>query len=66
MVCCRYDDLRFHHPPGSLHNAIQTPNMDKLMLSGMEFTNFYVTPMCSTSRAELLTGAQHTSIRTAV
>jgi hypothetical protein len=22
----------------------------------MEFTNFYVTPMCSTSRAELLTG----------
>ncbi|KAF6261262.1 alkaline-phosphatase-like protein [Scenedesmus sp. NREL 46B-D3] len=51
-----YDDLRLHHPASSLYNFIKTPNLDRLVLSGTEFTNFYVTPMCSTSRAELLTG----------
>uniref|UniRef100_A0A383WEH6 Sulfatase N-terminal domain-containing protein n=1 Tax=Tetradesmus obliquus TaxID=3088 RepID=A0A383WEH6_TETOB len=51
-----YDDLRLHHPPGPLHSFIQTPNLDRFFLQGLELTNFYVTPMCSTSRAELLTG----------
>lgn len=36
-----------------------TPNMNRLVVSGMEFTNFYTTPMCSTSRAELLTGRHY-------
>ena len=33
-----------------------TPNMDKLMLSGTTFTQFYASPVCSPSRASLLTG----------
>lgn len=33
-----------------------TPNMDQLMLSGTTFTQFYASPVCSPSRASLLTG----------
>ena len=33
-----------------------SPNMDKLMLSGTTFTQFYASPVCSPSRASLLTG----------
>ena len=34
----------------------QTPNIDRLAYSGLRFRNFYITPVCSTSRAMLLTG----------
>lgn len=33
-----------------------TPNMDKLVNSGVKFTQFYGAPICSPSRAGLLTG----------
>ncbi len=33
-----------------------TPNMDKLIESGIKFTQFYGAPICSPSRAGLLTG----------
>ncbi|MGQ8338767.1 sulfatase family protein [Sunxiuqinia sp. A32] len=33
-----------------------TPNMDKLVTSGIKFTQFYGAPICSPSRAGLLTG----------
>ncbi len=33
-----------------------TPHMDRLMLSGTIFTQFYASPVCSPSRASLLTG----------
>lgn len=33
-----------------------TPNMDKLVNSGIKFTQFYGAPICSPSRAGLLTG----------
>lgn len=39
---------------GSQEN--QTPNIDRLCYSGMKFRNFYVTPVCSTTRTMLLTG----------
>ena len=36
---------------------IRTPNMDKLAAAGVRFENFFVaTPVCSPSRATLLTG----------
>lgn len=35
---------------------IETPNMDKLVNSGVKFTQFYGAPICSPSRAGLLTG----------
>ncbi|MHC4508094.1 MAG: sulfatase-like hydrolase/transferase [Planctomycetota bacterium] len=34
----------------------QTPNIDRLCHQGIKFRNFYVTPVCSTSRTMLLTG----------
>lgn len=33
-----------------------TPNMDKIVHSGIKFTQFYAAPVCSPSRAGLLTG----------
>lgn len=38
---------------------ISTPNIDKLAKQGMTFENFYVCPVCSPTRAELLTGRYH-------
>ena len=39
---------------GSQENV--TPNIDRLCRTGMKFRNFYVTPVCSTTRTMLLTG----------
>jgi arylsulfatase A-like enzyme len=35
---------------------LETPNIDRLARSGTMFTNFYASPVCSPSRASLLTG----------
>jgi arylsulfatase A-like enzyme len=41
----------------SLHGApIRTPNIDRLATEGMELTQHYVCPMCTPTRASLLTG----------
>jgi len=39
---------------GSQENV--TPNIDNLARTGVKFRNFYVTPVCSTTRVGLLTG----------
>ena len=41
-----------------------TPNIDKIALSGVKFDLFYVSPVCSPTRAEILTGRHH--VRTGV
>ena len=54
-----FDDIAMHHANVELNGQpryLSTPNLDKLMRMSKEFRNFYVTPMCSQSRAELLTG----------
>lgn len=38
---------------------IRTPNLDSLAINGASFSNFYVSPVCSPTRAELLTGRYH-------
>jgi arylsulfatase len=40
-------------------SEIQTPNLDALARTGQLLTNFHTTPLCATSRVELLTGADH-------
>ena len=45
-----WNDVSYH---GS---EIETPNIDRLISSGVELDRFYVQPTCSPSRAELMTG----------
>ncbi len=38
---------------------VKTPNIDKLAQQGAQFSRFYVSPVCSPTRAEILTGRYH-------
>src|SRR5829696_1292808 len=41
----------------------KTPNLDRLAREGRKFTNFHVAqPVCSASRAALLTGCYHSRV----
>ena len=45
---------------GCYGSDIDTPHVDALAAGGLQFTNFHVTPLCSPTRAALLTGrSQH-------
>ncbi|MEF8796379.1 MAG: arylsulfatase [Salinivenus sp.] len=41
------------------NTAVQTPHLDSLARQGAVFDHFYVQPVCSPTRAELLTGRYH-------
>jgi len=43
---------------------IHTPNIDQMTLNGVRFDRFFVSPVCSPTRAEILTGRHH--VRTGV
>jgi arylsulfatase A-like enzyme len=47
---------------GAYGGPIDTPNIDKLAASGLQYTNFHTTALCSPSRAALLTGRNHHSV----
>jgi arylsulfatase A-like enzyme len=46
-----YGDLGFHG-----NSKIHTPNLDRLARESVQFQSFYVSPVCSPTRASLLTG----------
>ncbi len=50
-----WGDLSYHG-----NTNLNTPNIDLLAGSGTTFDRFYVCPVCSPTRAELLTGRYHT------
>lgn len=49
-----YGDLGLH---GNEH--LQTPNVDRFGQDGIQFTRFYVSPVCAPTRASLMTGRYH-------
>lgn len=55
VVILLADDLGYSDI-GSYGSEIQTPALDALAAGGLRFTQFYVTPRCSPTRAALLTG----------
>ena len=54
-----YGDLGVHG-----NSNISTPNLDRFARESLEMTRFYVNPLCSPSRASLMTGRYH--LRTGV
>jgi len=46
-----FDDLSIHRNP-----IVTTPNLDSLAAQSVQFSDFAVSPVCSTTRASLLTG----------
>jgi len=52
------DDLGYSDI-GAYGSEIRTPSLDALAQQGAVFTNFHATPLCSPTRGELLTGADH-------
>ncbi|MYA09326.1 MAG: arylsulfatase [Holophagales bacterium] len=49
-----WGDLSIHG-----NTNVRTPNLDTLAREGASFTRFFVSPVCSPTRAELLTGRYH-------
>ncbi|MBP0903871.1 sulfatase-like hydrolase/transferase [Mariniflexile gromovii] len=57
IVVLLCDDLGYGDLSSFGHPIIKTPNLDKLAVTGIKLSNFYSTaPVCSPSRAGLLTG----------
>ena len=47
---------------GCFGSDIETPALDSLAADGLRYANFHVTPLCSPTRACLLTGRNHHSV----
>lgn len=58
VVVVLLDDTGFAHL-GCFGSDLPTPNIDRLAAAGLRYTNFHVTPLCSPTRAALLTGRDH-------
>ena len=54
------DDVGFG-APGTFGGVIPTPVMDRIAASGLRYTNFHSTALCSPSRAAIITGRNHHS-----
>jgi arylsulfatase A-like enzyme len=61
VVLVLVDDTGFSQL-GCYGSDIDTPNLDALAADGLQFNNFHVTPLCSPTRAALLTGRSQHSV----
>jgi len=52
--------------PSTFGGVIPTPNMDRIANSGLRYTNFHSTSLCSPTRAAIITGRNHHSVGTGV
>ena len=53
------DDQGWGDLSSSGNRDLSTPRIDSLAEQGVSFTHFYVSPVCSPTRAEFLTGRHH-------
>src|SRR5688572_30130652 len=58
IVLIVFDDLGWSDL-GCYGSEIATPNVDALAARGLRYSQFFVTPLCSPTRACLLTGRNH-------
>jgi arylsulfatase A-like enzyme len=61
VVVILLDDTGFSHL-GCYGSDLATPAIDRLAAGGLRYTNFHVTPLCSPTRASLLTGRNHHTV----
>ena len=61
VVIVLFDDTGFANF-GCYGSSIETPNLDALAGAGLRYSNFHVTPLCSPTRASLLTGRNHHAV----
>jgi len=54
------DDVGFG-APSTFGGVIPTPTLDRIAASGLRYTNFHSTSLCSPTRAALITGRNHHS-----
>jgi arylsulfatase len=55
------DDVGFG-APSTFGGTIPTPNLDRIAKTGLRYTNFHSTALCSPTRAALITGRNHHSV----
>jgi len=55
------DDVGFA-APGTFGGVVPTPALDRIAKSGMRYTNFHSTSLCSPTRAAIITGRNHHSV----
>src|SRR5271170_2685785 len=48
--------------PSTFGGVIPTPNLDRIAKSGLRYTQFHSTALCSPTRAALITGRNHHSV----
>lgn len=56
IILITADDMGFDDLSMNKHPHVQTPNLDAIAQQSVQFDDFTVTPVCSTTRAALLTG----------
>ncbi len=61
VVVILLDDTGFSHL-GCYGSDLTTPRIDALAAGGLRYANFHVTPLCSPTRAALLTGRNHHTV----
>ena len=62
IVLIFIDDMGYGDIGPFGNTKVRTPHLDKFAAEGMKFTSFYATPVCSMSRACLMTGCYNARV----
>src|SRR5258708_708046 len=62
IVLIFVDDMGYADIGPFGNTQVRTPHLEKFAAEGMKFTSFYATPVCSMSRACLMTGCYNARV----